>query len=83
MSFFDLASLVFYGLLWLFLAGCLMNIAWTGYFGFWTRKTSGRRSPAIRSEAPIKFWLTWLAIALPFAWFTFIAFVAILIELSE
>ena len=63
---------------WVYLTFEYIRTAINGRFPYWRRKANGKAWPPVRSETPVRFWMTWCLLAIPFLLITAI-FVAALI----
>ena len=63
---------------WVYLTIEYIRTAIRGRFPHWRRKANGKTWPPVRSEAPVRFWMAWCLMAVPFLFITAIS-VAVLV----
>ena len=55
---------------WIYLTVEFSRAAILGRFWFWRRKANSRTWPPVRSENPVRFWMVWALMAVPFLFIT-------------
>ena len=68
---------------WICLILELSRAAIRGRFSFFRRKANGKVWPPIRSETPVRFWISWAAMAGPVAFISSLIVIAIITAAGE
>ena len=66
---------------WSYLSFEYIRAAIIGRFPYWRRKANGRTWPPVRSETPLRFWIAWSLLAIPFLFIT-AGSVAVLVDIA-